>query len=67
MPDYIKAPDGAYLFKDNEVEIIKDELGRPIVTFKSAGATAVKSVMVKQVMFRFLVKMFMLCQILLSM
>ena len=44
MPDYIKAPDGAYLFKDNEVEIIKDELGRPIVTFKFAGTTAVKSV-----------------------
>lgn len=44
MPDYIKAPDGAYLFKDTEVEIIKDELGRPIVTFKSAGTTAVKSV-----------------------
>lgn len=44
MPDYIKAPDGAYLFKDNEVEIIKDELGRPVVTFKFAGTTAVKSV-----------------------
>lgn len=44
MPDYIKAPDGAYLFKDNEVEIIKDELGRPIVTFKFTGTTAVKSV-----------------------
>lgn len=44
MPDYIKAPDGAYLFKDNEVEIIKDELGRPIVTFKFAGTTAVKSI-----------------------
>lgn len=44
MPDYIKAPDGAYLFRASEVEIIKDELGRPIVTFKSAGTTAVKSV-----------------------
>ena len=41
MPDYIKAPDGAYLFRASEVEIIKDELGRPIVTFKSAGTTAV--------------------------
>jgi hypothetical protein len=44
MPDYIKAPDGAYLFRASEVEIIKDELGRPIVTFRFAGATAVKSV-----------------------
>lgn len=44
MPDYIKAPDGAYLFRASEVEIIKDELGRPIVIFKSAGTTAVKSV-----------------------
>lgn len=44
MPNYIKAPDGAYLFRTSEVEIIKDELGRPIVTFKSAGTTAVKSV-----------------------
>lgn len=44
MPEYIKAPDGGYLFRADEVQIIKDELGRPVVTFKSAGTTAVKSV-----------------------
>lgn len=44
MQDLIKAPDGAYLFRADEVEIIKDELGRPVVTFKMAGESNVKSV-----------------------
>lgn len=41
---YFKAPDGAYLFDDEQVEIKRDALGRPIVTLKTGGQIGVMSV-----------------------
>lgn len=36
---YFKAPDGAYLFDDEQVEIKRDEFNRPVIVLKKNGST----------------------------